>query len=114
MSAEAGFQEYFPGGQAGVSGENKGIVLHFRLHLRLTCLAELTATCSPRKTPVWSQDHPGLNWKSPSSGKSLHLGGPQFLHSEDGNITAHVGLLWGLNQLMHVAYGHMAVSPVGD
>lgn len=65
MSAEAGLQEYFPGGQAGVSGENKGIVLHFRLHLRLTCLAELTATCSQRKTPVWSQDHPGLKLEIP-------------------------------------------------
>lgn len=37
-AGEAGFQEHFPRGQAGVSGDGEGIVLHFRLHLGLTCL----------------------------------------------------------------------------
>lgn len=36
---EIGFQEHFPAGQAGVSGENEGIGLHFRLHLGLICFA---------------------------------------------------------------------------
>lgn len=53
---EVGFQEYFPGGWVGISRENEDI----GLHLGLTCLPGLTATCPASKTPAWSQDNPGL------------------------------------------------------
>lgn len=52
MPAEAAFLEHFPGGQTGVSAGKEGIILHFGLHLRLTCWAGLTVMCSCAKTPV--------------------------------------------------------------
>ena len=91
---EASFQKHFSGVRAGVSGENEGIGLHFRLGLGMTCLLGLTATCPCGKTPVWSQDNPGLRPPSSASSRKLpHLGGPQFLHLEDGNGTDDTGLL---------------------
>lgn len=114
MPEEAGFQEHFLRGQAGDSGENEGIVLHFRLHLRLTCLAGLIATCSNRKTPVWSQDDPGLKLQVRRFRQVASSQWAPVSPFSGWQHYWHIELLWGLNQLMHEIHGHMAVSPVWD
>lgn len=91
---EAGFQEHFPEARLESPGRIEGIVLHFRLHLGLTWLAVLKATCPSGKTPARSQDKPGLKLQVRKFRPvALHLGRPQFLHSEDGYSTIHMGLL---------------------
>lgn len=65
VSEEAGVQEHFPEARLESPGRIEGIVLHFRPHLGLTCLAVLTAMCPSGKSPVWSQDEPGLEPQVP-------------------------------------------------